>query len=75
MDQLSLLPETPTKPWPEEMVERLNGQMTAIEHRQGRLYCVRDWVYGVRLDQPEPQQPLQRSQAGVDEARGMESNL
>jgi hypothetical protein len=47
MNQLSLLPGTPTKPWPEEIVERLNGQMTAIEHIQGRLYCVRDWVYVV----------------------------
>jgi hypothetical protein len=32
MNQLSLLPESPTKPWPEEIVERLNGQMTAIAH-------------------------------------------
>jgi hypothetical protein len=47
MNQLSLLPETPIKPWPEEIVESLNGQMTAIAHRQGRLYCVRDWVYVV----------------------------
>jgi hypothetical protein len=47
MNQLSLLPETPIKPWPEEIVESLNGQMTAIDHSQGRLYCVRDWVYVV----------------------------
>jgi hypothetical protein len=46
MNQLSLLPETPIKPWPEEIVERLNGQMSTIEHSQGRLYCVGDWVKG-----------------------------
>jgi hypothetical protein len=47
MNQLSRLPEAPINPWPEEIVESLNGQMTAIEHSQGRLYCVRDWVYVV----------------------------
>jgi hypothetical protein len=47
MNQLSLLPETPIKPWPEEIVESLNGQMTAIEHRQGRLYCILVGNYNV----------------------------
>jgi hypothetical protein len=47
MSQLSLLTELPVKPWPEEIVEGLQGQMTAVESDQGRLYCVRDWVYMV----------------------------
>ena len=55
MSQLSLLAELAPKPWPEEIVESLQGHMTAIESDQGRLYCVRDWVYGVSFDQSKPQ--------------------
>ncbi len=47
MSQLSLLTELASKPWPEEIVESLQGHMTTIVSDQGRLYCVRDWVYVV----------------------------
>ena len=36
-----------SKPWPEEVVDSLNGHMTVLVVDGKRLYCVRDWVYVV----------------------------
>lgn len=36
-----------SKPWPEEVVDSLNGHMTVLVVDGKRLYCLRDWVYVV----------------------------
>lgn len=45
---LSLSNGNPSRPWPEEIIQELGGDMTYVDTVDGRrLYCVRDWVYWV----------------------------